>query len=64
VKQLEIGCMVSQTLEFEAILDQRVQAQTTHLTADYARLSAETAELHRLVMEMKTYMDGICAPPY
>jgi hypothetical protein len=56
--------MVSQTLEFEAILDERVQAQTAHFTADYARLSVEKAELHRLVMEMKSHMDGICAPPY
>jgi hypothetical protein len=31
------------------ILDQRVQAQTTHLAADYELLSAETTKLPQLV---------------
>jgi hypothetical protein len=35
----------TQTPEFEVILDQRVQARTTHLDANYKRLSAETTEL-------------------
>jgi hypothetical protein len=41
-----IGCSQSipspQTSKFEMILDQRVQAQTIHLAADYELLSAET----------------------
>jgi len=37
--------MSTQTLEFKAILDQRVQAQMTHLIAEYARLNDETIEL-------------------
>jgi hypothetical protein len=44
-----IGCSQSipstQTPEFEAILDKQVQARTTHLAADYERLSVETVEL-------------------
>jgi hypothetical protein len=63
-----VGCSQSvlstQTLKFEAILDQWVQAQMVHLTADYARLSVETAELRQLVMEMKSHMGGKCAPFY
>jgi hypothetical protein len=41
-----------QTSKFEMILDQRVQAvqaQTTHLAADYELLSAETTKLPQLV---------------
>jgi len=48
-----IGCSQSipspQTSKFEMILDQRVQAQTTHLAADYELLSAETTKLRQLV---------------
>jgi hypothetical protein len=44
-----IGCSQSipstQTPEFEVILDKQVQARTTHLAADYERLSVETVEL-------------------
>jgi hypothetical protein len=44
-----VGCLQSvpstQTLEFEAILDQRVKGRTSHLDADYERLNVETAEL-------------------
>jgi hypothetical protein len=44
-----VGCLQSvpstQTLEFEAILDQRVKGRTSHLDTDYERLNVETAEL-------------------
>jgi len=63
-----VGCLQSvsntQTSEFEAILDQQVQAWMTHLAADYERLNTETAELRQLVMEMRSYMGGICVPSY
>lgn len=53
-----VGCsqsiMSTKYLEFEAILDQRVQAQSTHLIADYARLNSKITELYRLVMKMKS----------
>jgi hypothetical protein len=53
-----VGCSQSvlstQTPKFEAILDQRVQARTTYLAADYERLSAKKAKLHQLIMEMRS----------
>jgi hypothetical protein len=36
------------------ILDQRVKDRTTHLAADYERLSAENAKLHQLIIEMRS----------
>jgi len=36
----------------------------THLAADYEQLNAETAELHRLVMEMRSHMGVTCVPSY
>jgi hypothetical protein len=63
-----VGCLQSvpstQTSEFKAILDQQVQAWMTHLAADYKRFNAETGELRRLVMEMKSHMDGTCVTSY
>jgi hypothetical protein len=44
------GCSQSipgiQTSEFMAMLDQRVQDQTTHLNDKYERLTADYEELH------------------
>jgi len=60
---LSIGSS-TQTPEFKAILDQRVQAQTAHLTADYERPSAGMTELHRSVMKMRSQMSGTCALSY
>ena len=54
----------TQSLEFEVILDQRVQARMIHLVADYERLNIETAEFHRWVMEMRSHVDNACAPSY
>ena len=63
-----VGCLQSvmstQTSEFEAILDQQVQAWMTHLVADYKRLNVETIELRRLVMEMRSHTGGTCVPSY
>ena len=63
-----VGCSQlvpsTKTLKFEAVLDQQVQTRTTYLTTDYERLSVETINLRRLVMEMKSQMGGICAPHY
>ena len=53
-----------QTPEFEAILDQRVKDQMTHFVSDYEWLSAETAELCQIVMEIRSQMDDTCAPSY
>jgi hypothetical protein len=74
-KDLRMACSVStigfsqsvsstQTLELKEILDQRVQARTTYLDADYEQLSTEMTELLWLVMEMRSQMSGTCAPPY
>ena len=63
-----VGCsqlvLSTHTQEFEAILDQRVKDQMTHLATDYERLSAETMKLYRLVMEMRSQMDNTCTPSY
>jgi hypothetical protein len=44
-----VGCSQlvpsTKTLKFETIFDQQVQTRTTHLTADYERLNAETVKL-------------------
>jgi hypothetical protein len=56
--------LLTQTLEFETILDQWVQARMTYLTADCAWLSDETVKLRRLVMKMKLQMGGTCAFSY
>jgi hypothetical protein len=62
-----VGCLQSvlstQTSKFEVILDKQVQAWMTHLAADYERLNAEMVKLHRLVMNTRSQMRGICAPP-
>jgi hypothetical protein len=46
------------------VLDQQIKDRTTHLVVDYTRLSAEIAELRRLVKEMRLQMGGTCAPSY
>jgi len=60
-----VGCSQSVwTLEFESILNQRVESRTTHLIAETKWLGVETAEPHRLYMELKSQMGGKCVPPY
>ena len=54
----------TQTLEFQAIINQQVEAHTTHLVVEIERLSAEIVELRRLNMERKLHMGGICASLY
>ena len=44
----------TQTLEFEAMLDQRVQDWTTHLNEKYERLTVDYEELYRVVMKMRS----------
>jgi hypothetical protein len=46
------------------VLDQQVKDQMTHFAVDYERLGAKTAELHQLVMKMRSHMDGTSAPSY
>jgi hypothetical protein len=47
-----------------AILDQRVKDQTTRLTTNYERLSAEMVKLRQLVIEMRSQMGGTFTPSY
>jgi hypothetical protein len=47
-----------------AILDQRVKDQTTRLTTNYERLSAEMVKLRQLVIEMRSQMGGTFSPSY
>ena len=53
-----VGCSQSilsiQTLDFAAILDQRVQDRTTHLNDKYEQLPTDYKELRLLVMEMRS----------
>jgi DNA-directed RNA polymerase subunit L len=61
-----VGCSQSipstQTPEFTMMLDQRVKARTTHLNEKFERLVDDYEELRRLVLEMRSQMDGTCAP--
>jgi DNA-directed RNA polymerase subunit L len=61
-----VGCSQSipstQTPEFTMMLDQRVKARTTHLNEKFERLIDNYEELCRLVLEMRSQMDGTCAP--
>jgi hypothetical protein len=45
------------------MLDQQVQDQITHLNDKYEQLTTDYEELRRLVMEMRSHMGGLCAPP-
>jgi hypothetical protein len=54
----------AQTSEFKVILDQRVQAWTTFLAANYEQLRAEITELCLLVIEIRSWISGTCAPFY
>jgi hypothetical protein len=53
-----MGCLQSvlstQNLKFESILNQQVEAWTTHNAAKTERLSAEKTELCQLYMELKS----------
>ena len=51
-----------QTLEFAAMLDQRVHDQTTHLNEKYERLTADYKELRRVVMKIRSQISSTCAP--
>jgi len=53
-----------QTSKFEVILNQWVEVQMTHLTAETKQLSAETIELWRMYMKLKSQINGTCVPPY
>ena len=53
----------TQTLKFEMMLDQRVQARTTHLNEKYGWLTVDYEELRQLAMKMRSQMGGTCAPP-
>jgi hypothetical protein len=52
-----IGCLQSipstQTSEFRTMLDQRIQAQMTHLNDKCERLIIDYEELRQLIMEMR-----------
>ena len=55
--------LITQTLEFAVMLNQRVQAQTTHLNEKYERLTADYEEFHQLIMKMRSHVGGTYAPP-
>jgi hypothetical protein len=61
-----IGCsqlvLSIQTPEFAAMLDQRVQDQTTHLNEKYERLTVDYEELHRMVMKIRSQISSTCVP--
>jgi hypothetical protein len=50
--------------EFEAILNQQVEARTTHLATQIERFITEAADLRQLYMELKSHVGGACALPY
>jgi len=40
-----------------------LKQHTTHLTNQYQQLSVDYEQLRLMVMDMKSHMDGTCAPP-
>ena len=54
---LIVGCSQSilstQTPEFKVILNQRIQAQTTHHVVDYEQLNAKMTKFRRLIIEVR-----------
>jgi len=54
----------TQSLEFTTLLQQGVQEHTTHLNEKYERLSADYEELRRMVMDIRSQMDGTRTPSY
>jgi hypothetical protein len=52
----------TQTPEFAVMLDQQVEAHMAHLNEKFERFTNDYEELHRLVMEMRSQMNDICAP--
>jgi len=46
------------------ILNQQVKDRMAHLAAETEQLTGGMVELQRFYMEVKSYMGGICAPPY
>jgi hypothetical protein len=63
-----MGCLQSvlstQNLKFESILNQQVEAWTTHNAVETERLGVKKIELCQLYMELKSLMEGTCALPY
>jgi hypothetical protein len=63
-----VGCSQSvpsiQTPEFEAMLNQRLQDQTTYLNEKYERLTTVYEELCQMAMEIRSHMGDPCVPPY
>jgi hypothetical protein len=46
------------------MLDQQVQDRRTYLIEKYELLITDYEELRRVVIEMRSHMDGPYAPPY
>jgi hypothetical protein len=63
-----VGCSHSipstQSLEFVAFLDQRVQKYTAHLNENYELFSVNYEELCQMVMDTRSQMSGTCVPFY
>ena len=50
--------------EFKTILNQQVEARTTHLATQIERFTTEVADLRQLYMKLKSHVGGACALPY
>jgi len=65
---LTVGCSQlvtsTHTPEFEVMLDQRVQHQTSHLNEKYEWFIVDYEEFHQVVMDMRSHMCDPCAPLY
>ena len=46
------------------LLDQRVQEYIAHLNEKYERLYVDYKELRRMVMNIRSHMNGTCTPSY
>jgi hypothetical protein len=50
--------------EFKTILNQQVEARTTHLATQIEQFTTEVADLRQLYMKLKSHVGGACALPY
>ena len=53
----------TQFLDFTALLDKGVQERMTHLNEKYERCSTDYEELLHMVMNIRSHLDGVYAPP-
>jgi hypothetical protein len=63
IGSLQLG-LSSQSVKFQAIVWQQVEAQMAWLTTETKQLIAKMAELRWMYVELSSNIDGTCGPPH